>query len=634
MVETRLVLEPEVIAALAAADSGRCFLLSGGAGSGKTYSLVKVINQVLLETPSSQIACMTYTNAAVREIESRVDSPNLTVTTIHEFLWNILKCFQTELRGELILLINENVEDPSEVLPSDFFSNKSIQYKEYVRLHDAIISHDELLLLADRMFEKYVKLCNILSDRFNYVFVDEYQDASIAVIRIFLNHLEKSTRPNVVGFFGDSMQAIYDEGVGDIASYVASGKVVEIKKAQNRRNPKSVFDLANRLRNDGIVQVPSSDPAAPNMESGSVVLGDIKFYYSMGVVNELENIKAFLKWDFENAKENRELNLTHNLIAPRAGFDKLMEIYDGDKVLDYKKRVVNYIRDNNVIINSAAMTFGQVVAQLKIMSPEHLKKIDPTPVQKRFIDRHPALYAKAFNMLYESLMVIYVDKDALIDDKKDDPSAIGKAGGKRDRLIKHLFKIQSCISLYVDGFHNDFLRKSEFKIRSIGDKRRLLEIISAIVGMGAASIESVIDYADMVGICEKDDSFNAFILQNEYLYDRVKNIEFSQFQNLHRYLEGRTPFSTQHKIKGAEFDNVLVVLNNGNWAKYNFQTLLEGEGNESVLARTRKLFYVCCTRAKRNLVVYYHQPTEASLARARVLFGETNVEEFGGAAGA
>jgi DNA helicase-2/ATP-dependent DNA helicase PcrA len=634
MVETRLVLEPEVIAALAAADSGRCFLLSGGAGSGKTYSLVKVINQVLLETPSSQIACMTYTNAAVREIASRVDSPNLTVTTIHEFLWNILKGFQTELKDELILLINDNVENPAQVLPAGFFSGKSIQYKEYVRLQDAIISHDEVLLLADRMFAKYVKLCNILADRFNYIFVDEYQDASAAVIRIFLNHLEKSTRPNVVGFFGDSMQAIYDEGVGDIAAYVASGKVLEIKKAQNRRNPKSVFDLANRLRNDGIIQVPSSDPTAPNMENGSVVLGDIKFYYSMGVVDELENIKAFLKWDFDHAKENRELNLTHNLIAPRAGFDELMEIYDADKVLDYKKRVVDYIRDNNVIINAATMTFGQVLAQLKISYPEHLKKINPTPGQKKFIDMHPALYAKACNMPYELLRGTYVDKDALIDDKKDDPSAIGKAGGKRDRLIKHLFKIQSCISLYVDGFHNEFLRKSEFKIRSVGDKRRLLEIVSTIEGMGAASIESVIDYADMVGICKKDDSLNAFISQKEYLYDRVKNIEFSQFQNLHRYLEGRTPFSTQHKIKGAEFDNVLVVLNNGNWAKYNFQTLLEGVGNESVLARTRKLFYVCCTRAKRNLVVYYHQPTEASLARARVLFGGMNVKEFGGAAAA
>ena len=85
------------------------------------------------------------------------------------------------------------------------------------------------------------------------------------------------------------------------------------------------------------------------------------------------------------------------------------------------------------------------------------------------------------------------------------------------------------------------------------------------------------------------------------------------------------PFSTQHKVKGAEFDNVLVILDNGKWNQYNFQNLFTLSGNESVLKRTRKIFYVCCTRAKERLYVYYNQPSNDIIVKAREWFGKENV---------
>ena len=85
-------------------------------------------------------------------------------------------------------------------------------------------------------------------------------------------------------------------------------------------------------------------------------------------------------------------------------------------------------------------------------------------------------------------------------------------------------------------------------------------------------------------------------------------------------------FSTQHNIKGAEFDNVLLVLDNGNWSQYIFEYLFENRTDkESVLERTRKIFYVCCTRAKKNLIVLYHKPSDTSIEFAKTLFGAKNV---------
>lgn len=63
----RTTMDKEVEAILEHIENNENFLLSGGAGSGKTYSLVQVIREVIERYPSSKIACMTYTNTSVRD---------------------------------------------------------------------------------------------------------------------------------------------------------------------------------------------------------------------------------------------------------------------------------------------------------------------------------------------------------------------------------------------------------------------------------------------------------------------------------------------------------------------------------------------------------------------------------------
>ena len=76
---------------------GKFLILEGGAGSGKTYSLVSPINKIFSDDPSAKIVCITYTNNAVAEILSRVQNDNLWVSTIHEFLWKLIYKYQNVL---------------------------------------------------------------------------------------------------------------------------------------------------------------------------------------------------------------------------------------------------------------------------------------------------------------------------------------------------------------------------------------------------------------------------------------------------------------------------------------------------------------------------------------------------------
>lgn len=627
MAEARVNLEPEVDAIFEQINAKANFLLSGGAGSGKTYSLVSVINEIFRRRPSARVACITYTNAAVRQIQGRIADRGLVVSTIHEFLWGCISLFQKELKVALLTLAEDpdvKINATGDELTAADLADKTIRYKEYLSLKDGVISHDELLILANFMFKKHVKLRNILADRFNFILIDEYQDTSPLVVEIFLNFFRGTEKRPLFGFFGDAMQSIYDDTVGNLERYVISADVIEIKKEQNRRNPRLVIELANRLRIDGIVQHASTDMNAPNMQDGKLIDGEIRFFYSTTAASELDKLKAILGWNFGNTRETKELNLTHNLIAPRAGFSTLMQIYDADKVLEYKVRITKYIKENAIVDDFSEMTFGQVVEHLKLSAAKPAAVL-PTPGQKTFIDEHPALFAEALGYPFEEIRRTYVDAKQLIDDKKQDEDDESKPSSERDALIKHLFRIQATISQYADNRLEEVLKATEFKILKIADKRRLRDAIAHLNGMSNQTIEQVIDYADHAGICKKDDRLSAFREKRRYLYNRVKGVRYGDFQELYKYLEGKTPFSTQHKIKGDQFDNVLVVMDNGRWANYNFAYLFEENGNPSVLERTRKLFYVCCTRAKRSLAVYYESPSAAVIEKAKLWFGGQNV---------
>ena len=203
---------------------GHNFLLSGGAGCGKTHTLVGVIRSLVTEYPSKHIACITYTNAAADEINRRVNHPNVSVSTIHDFLWANICHYQPQMKHVLAMLVNDvnssiTMRGVEHIDEDYFFGNniKSIEYKEYLQLSKGIISHDEVILLSKAMFETFPKIRRLVADRHPFILIDEYQDTQREVIEILLDLLSPSKREDcdvhsLIGLFGDSMQSIYEDG--------------------------------------------------------------------------------------------------------------------------------------------------------------------------------------------------------------------------------------------------------------------------------------------------------------------------------------------------------------------------------------------------------------------------------------
>ncbi len=116
-------------------------------------------------------------------------------------------------------------------------------------------------------------------------------------------------------------------------------------------------------------------------------------------------------------------------------------------------------------------------------------------------------------------------------------------------------------------------------------------------------------------------------------HQSLREVAYSEVTSLVRFINKQTPFATQHSVKGAEFENVLVVLGGG-WNHYNWPQLLElmetkafTTANIKGFYRARNLFYVSISRPMKRLAVLATQTLSATaLTTATKLFGADNVE--------
>ena len=625
-----LTLEKEVLEALQCIKNGENFILEGGAGSGKTYSLISLINALTEEFPDIKIVCITYTNNAVAEILSRIENENIWVSTIHEFIWALIRKYQNEIKNILVELINDDNEknfkkpkDFSEdLIFEEYFENLYVDYDEYYSVtpndeNIVKISHDHILIVAEKMFGKYKKIADILKDIADCIFVDEYQDTSPLVADILLKHLEQSDKKNVIGFFGDSMQSIYDDGVGNLNQY----NLTKIVKTQNRRNPRVVIEVANKFRDDDIEQRPSEDINAPNMENGTIREGSIKFLYGTEI-NDFISVKGkniFESWDFSDGKQTKELRLTHKYNAEMTGFKDLYDLYNADLITKLISGIKKKTDKGNLDCNK---TLGEIALEVK-----------PTYNKVELLDQINGneIYQSIYNVLEdmsweEAYEKCRITKESLMSYKLNGMSGRYEDNSYRDRILRRLDILEEIIELYEANRFNDFLRITKFSIHNRNDKICLKQAIDYLVSEDNQTIEHVLKFAEVKGLLKEDELFSDYISNKGfYLWERIKKITFNQYRKSVLYLKEFSPICTQHSVKGSEYDNVLLVLES-DWNKYDFRTLFgKGSPNSNVQKRTKKLFYVCITRAKKNLIIY--MPTDDSdiLEKAKEYFGEENV---------
>ncbi|MEW6599344.1 MAG: UvrD-helicase domain-containing protein [Nitrospirota bacterium] len=605
------------------ASPTRSFLMVAGAGSGKTTSLIKGLTEALkvhsgrLKLRKQQIACITYMEIAADEIWTDVgNNPLVHVSTIHSFLWSLIRSFQSDIHEWVVKRIDERLVELRETAANfgprvqqrtrDKNQNDIDRYErqkarigrvlsftygtgsDYV---NGVLGHDDIIKMVPQFIIERPLLQSILAQQYPFLFVDESQDAMANVVAA-LKAVEESQQGHFcLGFFGDPMQRIYLTGIGSVS---AAAGWTNITKSENFRCPTAVLRVANAIRRDGdgLVQT-----------RGRMI----------GAEDALVNVEGNADIFILPIDERRDHRLAQLCAwAARKYIDPAWQSGEDDKTV----KVL-------VIVHRMAakrLGFGDLYAALNDKAPEKFKSgfLDATawPVRPFYNFILPLVNAVKQGREFEAIQVLRSQSPLL---QQKSLSGIN-VSERLDDLRRFTERLQLMMEPGLAATNGDVLR-SIHEWRLIDLDPRMLSYLDLPIPVETQGNEDE-DAAE-----DNDDE----ITKEIHAMDAFLACPASQFWGYYRYVKEDSPFSTQQGIKGAEFERVLVVLDDdeGTHVQFSYDKYLgirplsdreeasRREGKETSIERTRRLFYVCCTRSLKDLVVVLFT-TDVSAARQQI----------------
>jgi DNA helicase-2/ATP-dependent DNA helicase PcrA len=582
-------------------DGERSFSVIAGAGSGKTTSLVIALDYIretkgkLLRRDDKKIACITFTNRAVSVISERLGWDDIyLVTTLHRFLWGELKRFTDEIRLCLIdILIPSQIEKHRErdnggnsqraisarekvaSLTADLAALgdvKKFRYDDMSSFSDYAegqLSHDDIIAISGLMISHNGILQRVIGQKYPYIFVDEAQDTFGEVVEAFNTVCAGEGLP-IVGYFGDPMQQIYDRGMGDF--YAPEGSLA-ITKQENFRCAPQVIRLLNSFRQD-VQQIAAGENA--NIE-GSVELVLVKAenpdaprnrYSAEQLDRAATKFDDILdSWGWRDQENVKFLFLVRQMIARRLGFSELHKLFTGEYASSRAQD--DYESGEHALLTPFTRTVWPLV--------ERYENDDIRSVMNILREYSPAFDPEGENA-HKSL------KEML---------------ALAETLVKELSERWNSDNL---GTILKFVRDSHLCSLS----NRLL------------------DDLDREPMQEPFDRNQHSSEKGRWLADSFFVMDASQIPQYVDFVNDNTPFSTQHGVKGEEYSNVVVMFDDteAGWNTYSFTKTLtpgtSGEGTEGQLERSKKIAYVCFSRAEVNLKVILFTPDPIS-AKAELI---------------
>lgn len=249
------------------------FLINAPAGSGKTTRIKSMLYDILTDHPKDNILCITYTNRAAEELSKDIDSPNIFIGTIHSYIHTLISPFFGstqvidlfwDIYGDQIRERIEN--DPivqtvsesnqryidkygalNEEIVRCNITNLSYNETSFNSLYYGGLGHDDLIAFAKKLIEKYPVIRKKIIDKFAFIFIDEYQDTSGEVLKLFYD-VVKDTSVQMF-LLGDRMQQIYKNYDGSFESQLKTLSEPTPLRT-NYRSVKAIVDILNNIYND------------------------------------------------------------------------------------------------------------------------------------------------------------------------------------------------------------------------------------------------------------------------------------------------------------------------------------------------------------------------------------------------
>ncbi len=570
-----------------------------------------------MRAKKQKVACITYTDLAANEILADVnDDPLVHVSTIHSFYWSIAKTFQADikvwLQNDISRRLSELEEEfenyGSRVRQTTRDRNKADQ-ERYTRSLEAvanvrtfnygvgsdyakgILGHEDILQLADFLLQNRPLFRRVVALNYPFVFIDESQDTFPGVVKSFKEVEAQMRGKFCLGFFGDPMQSIFMRGAGDIP---LEDHWRAITKPENFRCAKQILDVANAVRaqGDGMEQVRGlHERVDGNLKP---VEGSARMFVLPNTLNRTEALARVRAWN--TATNNDEgwttpdnavkiLVIVHRMAANRLGFGGIYSALN-DKTSEAMKQGMQDGTGWPVrpFLSFALPIVVAVKAGNEFAAMNLLREFSPRLAPDALVGRRAADVLRELHAAVLRLVAMLDEADATVGD-----------------IALHLRDAG------LFGFDERYERVLGF-VGGIGDVAQEAETAGAAPTEGRSSDGAMLKFFGCAA---------------------------QELRPYERYVSEGSPYATQHGVKGAQFDRVIVVMDEeeSDYRTYNYERVFASadaraadraraqDGDENTWSRTLRLLYVCCTRARRGLVLTFFVADPATIVENVVASG-------------
>lgn len=585
----------------------KSFFLFAGAGSGKTYSLVLLLKKIHnsigkdLLLQGKNVAVITFTNAATDEIINRLDySPIFHISTIHSFVWDVIKYYQADIKRLYCFYIEEDLkalekklEETEKKTTKTYLSNvEKFEYQKERLAKAQIIEkfvynpngsnpeynalkHAEVIKISAQMILENKMLQRIIAQRYPILLIDESQDTKKELIDTFFEIQRNFADIFTLGLLGDQKQRIYADGKENIEDSIPIGWEKPVKR-MNYRCAKRIIQLANNIGKD--IDIHAEQRPREDANDGLIRLFVIQQREGLNKDEIEQNVMRIMSEQTQDAKwttigtEVKVLTLEHMMAARRLGFSRFFApLY---KVSKYQ------------------MTFLQgSVSEIEFFTKEVLPIAESIKEDGRV----------ALEIL-----------------KKYSPLLNGQ-------------NTEKPYELYLK------CREEAIKVANLVNENGTIRVVvDEIIKSQLLTVPDVVRQAYMLSPSDIEDT----VEEELRAWVEVMDLPINMVRSYDDYVNHRSQFDTHQGVKGLEFDRVMVIIDDSEIKGFlfsydklfgvkdlsNVDLKNKENGKETSIERTQRLFYVTCTRAKNSLavVMYTNNPERVKTETIRKGWFEEN----------
>ena len=547
------------------------------------------------------VAVITFTNAATDEIINRLNySSVFHISTIHSFVWDVIKYYQTDIKRlycqyiiEEMEALDKKLDETKNKTTKTYLSNiEKLNYqKERLAKAQTIekfvynpngsnpeynaLKHAEVIKISAQMIIESQMLQRIIAQRYPILLIDESQDTKKELVDAFFEIQRNFANIFTLGLLGDQKQRIYADGKENIEGIIPAGWEKPIKR-MNYRCAIRIIQLANNIGKE--IDFHAEQRPREDANDGFVRLFIVQQRNDLNKDEVEQNVMKIMSKQTKDEKwtgidtDVKVLTLEHMMAARRLGFAEFFASFH--KVSKYQMTFLQGSVSEIEFFTKEVLPIAESMKEDGRLALEILKKYSPL-LSRQNTEKPYELYLKC--------------------------------------------------------------REEAMKVASIANGNNTIRIvIDEIIKSQLLTVPDVVRQAYLLKPSDIEDT----VEEELRAWVEVMDLPIDMVRKFNDYVNQRSRFDTHQGVKDLEFNRVMVIIDDSEAKGFLFSydklfgvkelsdTDLKNKdnGKETSIERTQRLFYVTCTRAKNSLavVMYTNNPERVKTEAIRKGWFEEN----------